>query len=112
MFRRATRTLWENLPRAEVSGFVRLALLRKKTQTSEHTKKECMWGIKPEGYAPEHNVLGNTRNDTEKGLHVVLPQSIAGRAELARYTLRVPTVTGGNATLTPGYILVALSGLI
>ena len=30
----------------------------------------CMLGIKPEGYAPEHNVLGNTQNTQKKGLHV------------------------------------------
>ena len=39
------------------------------------------------------------------------PQSIAGRAELARYTLTRALITGGNATLTPGCVLVALTGL-
>ena len=39
------------------------------------------------------------------------PRSIAGRAELARYTLTRAWITGGNAALTPGCVLVALSGL-
>ena len=39
------------------------------------------------------------------------PRSIAGRAELAWYTLSRALITGGNAALTPGCILDALSGL-
>ena len=39
------------------------------------------------------------------------PQSIAGRAELARYTLTRALITGGNAALTPDCNLVALTGL-
>ena len=39
------------------------------------------------------------------------PRSIAGRAELAWYTLSRALITGGNAALTPGCILDALLGL-
>ena len=39
------------------------------------------------------------------------PQSIAGRTELARYTLTRALITGGNAALTPGCNLIALTGL-
>ena len=63
---------------------------RKTTEHTEHTEKDCMWKEttkytkytkrryaqdcmwrKPEGYAPEHNVLGNTQKKDcmwEKGL--------------------------------------------
>ena len=44
-------------------------------------------------------------------LVVSLPQSITGRAKLARYTLTRALITGGNATLTPGCNLTALTGL-
>ena len=41
-----------------------------------------------------------------------LPQSIAVRAELARYTLTRALITKGNAALTLGCILAALTGLL